>query len=207
MFPLGTVLVPTAVLPLHVFEPRYRALMLDLTGGGDGPPLLDPEFGVTLIERGSEVGGGDARAEVGTVARLLDAEQLPDGRWVLAAVGTTRFRVVEWLPDDPYPVALVDDVAEPPWHDADTPRLRDAEGALRRALGLAAELDDDDAERTFTLAADPTVAAWQCAALAPIGPYDRQQLLAAPDVATRLDMLVERTDEVAEVLALRLSGG
>ena len=207
MFPLGTVLMPTEVLPLHIFEPRYRALMDDLTGGDVGTPLLDPEFGVVLIERGSEVGGGDLRASAGTVARLLDAERLPDGRWVLAAVGTTRIEVVDWLPDDPYPVALVVDVDEPAWDPADDARLAAAEASLRRALGLAAELEDDDAQRTFTLAGDPATAAWQCAALAPVGPYDRQRLLGAPDVATRLDLVVARTDEVADVLASRLSGG
>ena len=65
MFPLGKVLVPGEVLPLHVFEPRYRQLVVDLLAADDRPP----EFGVVLIERGWEVGGGDARTDIGTVAR------------------------------------------------------------------------------------------------------------------------------------------
>ena len=73
MFPLGTVLFPGAVLPLHVFEPRYRALVRDCLAG-------DREFGVVLIERGSEVGGGDVRVEVGTVARIVQVAEPPDGR-------------------------------------------------------------------------------------------------------------------------------
>ena len=66
MFPLGTVLLPGAYLSLHVFEPRYRALVQACLDG-------TPEFGVALIERGSEVGGGDARFDVGCVARIVEA--------------------------------------------------------------------------------------------------------------------------------------
>ena len=86
MFPLGSVLVPGMILPLHVFEPRYRALVRDCTAG-------DGEFGVVLIERGSEVGGGDARTDVGTMARIVQADELPDGRFAVGAVGMRRIRV------------------------------------------------------------------------------------------------------------------
>ena len=86
MFPLGTVLLPHMLLPLHIFEPRYRALIHDVLDG-------DREFGVTLIERGHEVGGGDRRADVGTVAHVEEAEELDDGRWVVLAAGTRRIRV------------------------------------------------------------------------------------------------------------------
>ena len=93
------------VLPLHVFEPRYRAHGRALPGTGT------PEFGVVLIERGREVGGGDVRTYVGTVARIAEAGQFADGRWALAAVGIRRIRVEAWLEDDPYPRAEVEDVA------------------------------------------------------------------------------------------------
>src|SRR3954471_6137726 len=111
MFPLGTVLFPHALLPLRVFEPRYR-LMTERVLRGDG------EFGVVLIERGSEVGGGDTRFDDGTVARIVRAQQLPDGGYALATVGLRRIRVVRWLPDDPYPLAEVTDIVEPVHHDA-----------------------------------------------------------------------------------------
>ncbi|MET0884534.1 MAG: LON peptidase substrate-binding domain-containing protein, partial [Acidimicrobiales bacterium] len=108
MFPLGTVLFPTMLLPLHVFEPRYRALVDDCVAG-------DGEFGVTLIERGSEVGGGDVRTDVGTVARIVQVERFEDGRFAVAAVGTRRIRIERWLADDPYPRAEVVD-----WEDVGT---------------------------------------------------------------------------------------
>ena len=65
MFPLGSVLLPGSVIQLHVFEPRYRVMIQRCVESADH------EFGVVLIERGHEVGGGDVRRPVGTVARLL----------------------------------------------------------------------------------------------------------------------------------------
>src|SRR5215218_5003894 len=115
MFPLGTVLFPGMPLTLHVFEPRYRALMAACVAGADrGEP---PEFGVVLIERGTEVGGGDQRFGIGTVARLTQVAKLPDGRYATLALGTRRVAVRSWLPDDPYPRAEVDDL-EDAWFDA-----------------------------------------------------------------------------------------
>src|SRR6478735_2099236 len=122
MFPLGMALLPGAVLPLHVFEPRYRQMVHDILADD----VEAPEFGVVMIERGREVGGGDTRALVGTVARVVDMRALPDGRYALVAVGAERLRVNAWLPDDPYPLADID-----VWPDDD--------------LGI---IDVDDATRT-----------------------------------------------------------
>src|SRR3954470_15280070 len=110
MFPLGAVLFPGVGIPLHVFEPRYRALMRHCLD-------TDRRFGVVLIERGSEVGGGDVRFDVGTCARIVEADGLPDAGWALVAIGVERLRVRRWLPDDPYPraeVELLVDEAPPP---------------------------------------------------------------------------------------------
>jgi Lon protease-like protein len=199
MFPLQSVLFPAAVLPLHVFEPRYRALVRQVLGG-------DGTFGVTLIERGSEVGGGDVRVDIGTRARVLQADELPDGRWVLVAVGTARLRVVRWLPDDPYPQADVEELAEPePGPDAAALRA-EAESGLRRALALRAELGDAAAPATIELADDVTAAAFQMGALAPVGPADAQRVLEAATVEGRLSTLVRMLSEEVEVLEARLAG-
>ena len=107
MFPLSAVLFPHATMPLHVFEPRYRELMRDCLAG-------DRRFGVVLIARGSEVGGGDERSALGTRGVITEASELPDGRWVLIVEGESLIMVDEWLPDDPYPVALVRDVEPVP---------------------------------------------------------------------------------------------
>jgi Lon protease-like protein len=205
MFPLGTVLFPSGVLPLHVFEPRYRALVETCLAAPAGP-----EFGVVLIERGSEVGGGDTRVDVGTVARIVEASRFDDGRYALATVGTRRLRVVEWLPDDPYPRATVETIDEPELGAADAAGAADArvavEQRLRRVLGLASELGA--AVRTdVELDPDPVRAGFQACALAPLGPFDAQRLLELDDPRARLDRLAVELDDLAELLALRLSEG
>ena len=199
MFPLGTVLVPSAGLPLHVFEPRYRALVHDCLQG-------DKEFGVVLIERGSEVGGEDVRTDAGTVARILEAVELPDGRWALATVGVRRFQVARWLPDDPYPVAEVQDWPDPMPGADFTDALDECIALLRRALGLAAEAGDAAARATVELADDPVLASYQAIAVAPLGSFDRQRLLVAETPDERIAALAEQLREAITVLELRLGG-
>ena len=136
MFPLSAVLFPHASMPLHVFEPRYRELMRDCLAG-------DARFGIVLIERGSEVGGGDQRSALGTRGVITEASELPDGRWVLQVAGEALIVVEEWLPDDPYPVALVRDAEPEAGHGADpgdaTPLVGAAGQRVRRARALLAE--------------------------------------------------------------------
>ena len=200
MFPLGTVLFPYATLPLHVFEPRYRALVRDCLARDA------PEFGVVLIERGSEVGGGDVRFRAGTVARVVEAAELPDGRWVLVTVGTRRIRVHDWLPEEPYPRAEVSDVPETPPGPGAPAGRDEVERLLRHVLALAAEAGDDAAPATAELEADPSIAAWQAAAVAPFGPVDAQRVLETVSVEDRLRMLCALLEDEASVLAHRLSG-
>lgn len=186
MFPLGTVLFPGQVLPLHVFEPRYQALLRDCLAG-------DREFGVVLIERGSEVGGGDQRSDVGTVAQIVQTQELPGGRWGVAAMGTRRIRVRSWLADDPYPRAEVDDWPDGAATDESRVELAgvyaERSAALRRLLALCAELGVSAAPSTVDLPDDPAVGSLVLAGLAPLGSFDRQALLAAPDPGRRLDLL------------------
>jgi len=201
VFPLGTVVLPTQVLPLHVFEPRYRVLMDVLTDSGSSG-----ELGVVLIERGSEVGGGDLRVETGTVAHLIEAEPLPDGRWLAVFAGSHRFRVSRWLPDDPFPQAEVDEVADAPWDSGDDDAFAAAELAVREALRLAAEVGDPAVRPGFVLSGNPALAAWELCAIAPLGPLDRQRLLEAPTHLERLGLLASQANELSKVLAFRLQG-
>jgi ATP-dependent Lon protease len=201
VFPLGNALLPTQVMPLHIFEPRYRALM-DVLHAPDSAR----QIGVVLIERGREVGGGDVRVDVGTIAHLVESERLPDGRWLAVFVARERFRVATWLPDDPFPQAEIDELQDPQWDPGDEDRLRDAEGEVRRALTLAAELGETRVPSSFELPSDPAAAAWILAAAAPIGSFDRQQLLEAPSASARLDLLLALVRDASRVLAFRLYG-
>ncbi len=204
MYPLGSVLFPSLVLPLHVFEPRYRALVQHLLADG-----VEPEFGVVLIERGSEVGGDAVRTGVGTVARVVEAGELPDGRWVLTSFGVRRLRVVEWLPDDPWPRALVvdlDDATDAPGPDA-ADRWAATRAMLRRVLALAAELGEASVPVAVELSDDPAVGSFQAAAVAPIGPADQHRVLRAVGVDERLTVLHELLVDAAELLEARLGMG
>ena len=88
VFPLGTVLMPGALLPLHIFEPRYRQLTIDLVTGA----VPDKEFGVVAVREGFDTDrhGIDALATVGCSARLLDVRRLPDGRYDVVTEGRRR---------------------------------------------------------------------------------------------------------------------
>jgi Lon protease-like protein len=202
MFPLGTVLFPHATLPLHLFEDRYRALAETCLRG-------DGRFGVVLIERGFEVGGGDQRFGVGTVARIVEAARTPDGRYLLATVGTERFRVKKWLGDDPFPRAEIDVLGEPKRVRGDVAARRDdVQRLLGRVLAMSAELGDRAAPvGAAVLDADPVKASYEAAALAPIGPLDAQRLLELDDPGERLVQVEAMLADAAEVLGLRLAGG
>jgi Lon protease-like protein len=200
MFPLGSVLLPGMPLPLHVFEPRYQALVHDCLEG-------TAEFGVVLIERGSEVGGGDVRTDVGTVARIVEAARFDDGRWAIGAVGLRRVRIEAWLPDDPYPRA---EVAEWPDDDEAAPgpaAVAEVVAQFRRVLGLAAELGVPVPPATVELADDPIVAVLQMSGASPLGPADRQALLQAPGPASRLALLTTLLADQAELLEAQVAMG
>ncbi|MEY2456996.1 MAG: ATP-dependent Lon protease [Acidimicrobiaceae bacterium] len=200
MFPLGTVLFPSVFLPLHVFEPRYREMTRH---------CLDTqrEFGVVLIERGSEVGGDDVRTQVGTVARIVEAAELEDGRWVLGTIGVRRIRVTRWLPDDPFPRAEVedwDDLAA--GHDAGD-RYKAVRACLRRVLAMKAELGDPAVDATVELADDPALGSFQAAAVAPLGPVDQQALLIDEGPDARLQHLLALLEDEEGYLKTRLEMG
>lgn len=194
MFPLEQPIVPGGIVPLHIFEPRYRTLAHDLS------EMAEPEFGTVGITRGREVGGADARADIGVVARVLRLESVPDGRWSLVAGATRRIRIDAWLEAEPYPRALVHD-----WPDPFDPDLDAAVPALQRAVGrlVAAarkqrptveitmpDADPDDAGRTI----------WQLIDFAGLGPLDRLDLLACEDAATRAAEAARLISDRADVL-------
>lgn len=199
MFPLGTVLLPGGRLPLHVFEPRYQALTRHCL-------TRDRRFGVVLISRGVEVGGGEVRTDEGTVATIDRAVALPGGRYGLITHGRDRLRVEHWLPDDPFPRAAVRILPPDPEPEPDV--LRQAEAAVRRAYALRSELGVGPAwPADVSLPRRPVTAAWLLCDLAPVGAHDRQLLLAEDDPNARLRLLATLADAVADDAARMLASG
>ncbi len=192
MFPLSAVLFPHASMPLHVFEPRYRRLMGDCLAG-------DRRFGIVLIERGSEVGGGDERSALGTRCEITREIELPDGRWLLEVRGEALIEVEQWLPDDPYPVALVTEPLPVPGLEDPGPVVDEVTRRVRRARALLAEHGGAPAlspDVALDGDGDSEVASWLLCAAAPVNAYDAQRLLAADGAEERLRLLLELIEDL-----------
>jgi Lon protease-like protein len=106
LFPLNLVLFPGMRLPLHIFEERYKLMIGTCM-------VTDQIFGVSLIQSGEEVGGPADVFSIGTTARIVQLERLPEGRMNLVAVGMERFRLLEKVEGQPYAVGRVKLLTEP----------------------------------------------------------------------------------------------
>lgn len=183
LFPLSHVLLPGMPLPLHIFEPRYRQLLQDISSGPG-----TPSFGIVTLTRGTEVGteGVDEEPEfaaVGTVAEVLEVEPFEDGASDLLTVGSRRFRVERMVPGKPYLQAEVRYLDER--DGGDTERLREI--VLELQAQHAALLDALTGRRNeVVLPSDPNQLSYHLAAQVPLTTEDRQQLLEAPDAVGRL---------------------
>jgi Lon protease-like protein len=190
MFPLGSVLFPYMPLRLRVFEERYLIMLAELLKNEDA------RFGVVLIERGREVGGGEHRFSVGTIAevRQLGAE----GGFVgLIAQGGQRFEVTEWLEDAPHPRADIHQIADLEWDNGLGELHKSTERLVRRTLAVASEFAENIWPADVELSDNPLAAAWQLAAIAPINALDQVALLRSASVEELLDRVTELTRDAA----------
>ena len=184
LFPLGLVLFPGLVLPLHVFEERYRVLVRELLA----LPEQERRFGVVAIRQGREVGedGVTALHEVGCTAMLRRHEEHDDGRFDIVTTGAERFVLHGLEHDRPYLVGTVD-VLDDELGDADEARLLEA--AVRAAyLDYLVALAEAGAEgiEPPDLPGDSLVLSYLVAATVVVDLEDRQELLAEPDGVARL---------------------
>jgi Lon protease-like protein len=191
MFPLGSVLFPHLPLHLQVFEERYLVMLSRMLEAESA------EFGVVLIERGQEVGGGEQRFGRGTVAQITELGA-DEGLVRVVAVGERRFQIEEWLPEDPHPRAVVTELAELEWDEDLLPLRQQAEQLVRRTLAQASEFGEQLWPADVELSEDPVAAAWQLAGIAPIGPMDQVSLLGASSVSELLSGVIEATTATAE---------
>jgi Lon protease-like protein len=183
LFPLGTVLYPGMVLPLHIFEDRYRQLVRDL--------LAQPEprrFGVIAIRKGRETGvdGVQSLYEIGCIATLRRVEEQDDGRFNVISVGTQRFRLLGLDQTRPYLQGqvepLADDAADPA---AAAPAVRAVQAAFRAYLDVLSE-SGGATVRISELPDEAELLSFVVAAAMVIDLPERQGLLAEPDTLRRL---------------------
>ncbi len=184
LFPLGLVLFPGMVQPLHIFEPRYREMTKRcLDGAGD--------FGITLALPES-VFQHEIPARVGAIARILDYHRLPDGRYNLLTVGARRFEIVETMCDRPYLRGLVRILPEELGDGPVAELTAEARCLLDEYLAIVLT-DSNDGEKDITIPGDPIELSYFIAVLLPCEDSDKQELLEAPAADARrareLDLL------------------
>lgn len=178
IFPLNTVLFPGLLLPLQVFEPRYKKMMVRVLGS-------DGRFGITLIRRGLEVGGPAEPFEVGTVARVAEVERQADGRLKLLVRGEQRFRLrAVRIHRDGYLVGDAELLGERP---EDPEQLAALAAAVRDLyLDYLRGLAEVIPFQGRLLPEDPTALAYRVAATLPIDPLEKQRLLELDWTSQRL---------------------
>lgn len=204
MFPLQSALLPGETLPLRIFEPRYSALVADCLRAAE------PSFGVVLISRGREVGGGDSRCEVGALARIVEHTDLGAGRYRLHCAMSERIRVRDWLPDDPYPQADIDTWPDEPGEvvPSDMMALEDEIWSLLGDIAAAREFRLPDRGEVFDalpVADGPRL--YALAARVPIGPADKYAVLAAPGPVQRIAALRDAVETIAALIAFETGSG
>lgn len=202
MFPLGSAILPGTVLPLHIFEPRYIQLLLDVQAG-------DGTFGTALITRGREAGtdADQERFDRGTLIRIVNSDRLgedDDLRFAVVGVAEGRLEVQQWLEDDPYPRAIVADIPEPDALPEHQPLLGEAIQLLAEVLNLREELGQQVGTPLDRISDDPTLASYQIAALAGLGPLDASALLTADDLGDRLRTVGDALRDLVEVLRFQV---
>lgn len=199
MFPLEWVLLPGEELSLRIFELRYTVMVGDLVRSGD------PRFGVVLIARGREVGGGEQRNDVGAMASITACTELGGGRYALRCLTGERIRVGQWLPDDPYPRADIEvwrDEPGEPVSDRQFGELEERIVALHKRMAVArgrwvtAGRDAMLGGRRLR-SLDPVQRLYSLACRVPMGEADRYAVLAAPSLSDRLAALYEAIETVS----------
>ena len=192
--------MPAMPLSLRIFEERYLKLLGDLI------TEETPEFGVVLIDRGEEIGGGDKRLGFGTLASVSDIGTL-DQFYGIESVGTQRFRVNAWLPDDPYPMADIDFIPDLTWNDSLMPARFHLETKVRNLLAFASEFGDLQYGPETEISDDPMDACWQLAGMLPVGGLDQFDLLqaqSAEELISRTYSMVTALDEALKAMGADL---
>ena len=204
LFPLEAVLFPGALMPLHIFEPRYRLLIRRCIE-------RQRPFGIVLIRHGTEVGAGAEPHDVGTEAKIVAESPLPDGRSYIVTRGGRRFAVESLIADaEPYLLAQVRYLDE-----TDGDRAVDRAGVAREALGaylLAVVAVTEDARGERALADDlrsapPSDLAYRIAGSLAVDASQQQALLELETASARLEAetrILNRETELLRDLLVRL---
>jgi Lon protease-like protein len=204
LFPLNTVLFPGMPLPLHIFEPRYRE-MIGLCSTEDRP------FGVILIREGTEVGDPATPFEVGTLARIVGVDRMPDGRMNIITVGTSRFRLLGYSTEKrPYIVGDVEPLDDAPPPDEGLAQVAEEVGGLIQRYLTLIQAAAEQELTTLQIPSNPEELSYLVGANLRIHNPERQHLLEMVSTAERLQAekaILERETKTIEEFLQRRSKG
>ena len=197
LFPLNTVLFPGNDMPIQIFEPRYRQMLKDCMDG-------DSRFGVVLIRAGVEVGGRAVTHAVGTIARIIQVNEIGEGRFFVSAQGEQRFRLVARHEDDPYPTGEVEPIVDQPGEGDLGLIAGKVRESARELLNLVVGLGGGWAGRR-ALPDAPEPLSYYVPKLLQIDLADRQRLLEAQTTSERLSTEAELLETQIDALKSRVS--
>jgi uncharacterized protein len=195
LFPLGEVLFPGMMLPLHIFEPRYRLMIRRCVSEKIA-------FGVVLISRGQEVGPGAEFFNVGTTARITRVQRGDDGRLYIASIGEQRFRILQTFANEPYLQGQVEVIPEQPGDNQALDRLTErALTRLARYLQIitgSTELGESLREKDLA----PQRLSYTIGTLLQVDRGEKQAILEIPTTTQRLEHEIAMLDGEMQQLAL-----
>ena len=200
LFPLRTVLVPGLVLPLHIFEPRYRLMIRTLSER----PEDERGFGIVALRPGATEADGLAGVYgLGTMARITEVDELPDGRYDVVTVGARRFSIDSLDHGLPYMQARVSLHAEPIGDAQRTAALaQEAVGLLRAYREVIADWGVIQMARIDHLPEDPVVLSYLIASAIVSDLPQRQKLLGIVDAEARLAEVCDVLRQEMEVMGV-----
>ena len=197
LFPLNTVLFPGQLLPLHIFEDRYKLMIKHCLEG-------ESTFGVVLIREGDEVGATATPYRVGTIARIRKLDQADDGQMDLLCLGEARFKITALNEEQPYLCANIEIWPWRPLEPAEVePRASQLKAVLTRYIKLLSAVTHNTVH-VDDLPADPLLLADLAAIALQVTNREKQQILAEPGVLEFIDnciAMLKRENQALQTLS------
>lgn len=192
MFPLGMVVFPNTRFQLRIFEKRYIRLVEDCS-------TTDGKFGVCLIAKGHEVGGGDERYQYGTISKIENISEIPSGQLLIQCMGQHRIEVTNWLSDDPYPKASIELSEAQDVESISLQHLEQLRAILERTYSNVHKLTGVERPPLPKLCKSSMEGIYEIAESSFLGPHDRYQVLAANTLQHRFHTLKELMIGIDEI--------
>ena len=192
MFPLSSVIFPESLFTLRVFEPRYLELVKECVMTGRG-------FGVCLIAKGHEVGGGDERYDYGTVSEILQAVEIGSGQLAISCVGRKRFRVLRWLEDSPYPKAIVEIEEVSDSELIKQEQVDELRPVLLKIADTVSKLSGIKQDKVVPSSTNMIEEIYHLAEHSYLGAYDRYKVLSSETLEARFNLLCQLLRDLDEM--------